>query len=118
MTCNMWDFSSLTRDQIHAPCTESTVLTTGLPRKLQDRPSKYLTFLVLKVGVMTVCLWSSCENSQRDGERGRGLEKRWPAVDIPPATKPVAGCLGPSQEPGEEVGQGSTVQIEKARLGW
>ena len=32
--------SSLTRDRTHAPCTGSTVLTTGLPGKLQAHMSK------------------------------------------------------------------------------
>ena len=29
----MWDLSSLTRDQTHAPCSRSSVLTTGPPGK-------------------------------------------------------------------------------------
>ena len=30
---SMWDLSSLTRDRTHSPCTESRVLTPGLPGK-------------------------------------------------------------------------------------
>lgn len=29
----MWDLSSMTRDQTHAPCSTSVVLTTGPPGK-------------------------------------------------------------------------------------
>ena len=28
-SCGMWDFSSLTRDQTHAPCIESTIRLPG-----------------------------------------------------------------------------------------
>lgn len=54
---------------------------------------------------------------KKKGRGGGRLGKHLQVVHSYPSSHQACGCLGLSQEPGKEVGQGPTLQIEKARLG-
>ena len=74
--CTMWEFSSLTRDQSHTPCTGSAVLTTGPPGRSHDYILVFISMLyifMLLISLLSFYLKNSSQHFLQDRSSGDKL---------------------------------------------